>query len=187
MSQPSKEEIVDLLHKISDEDNTEKEININNYIAALECGVIDPDICSHINCDELKQGEGEDGVLTYGSESKKVDENKPGKKYYTYMLRCTDGSLYTGITTDIKRRMDEHFSKGVKCAKYTKRHTAKKLEAVWESSNRVLASKLEYRIKQLPKDKKEALIQHNNIEVMADKIAPDKYKRLFYYDSGLYP
>jgi putative endonuclease len=28
--------------------------------------------------------------------------------YYTYMLRCKDNSIYTGITTDIERRMEEH-------------------------------------------------------------------------------
>lgn len=32
--------------------------------------------------------------------------------YYTYMLRCTDDSIYTGITTDLERRMDEHFTQG---------------------------------------------------------------------------
>ena len=67
--------------------------------------------------------------------------------YYTYMLRCTDDSIYTGITTDLKRRMDEHFTQGEKCAKYTKRHKAKKLEAAWSSEDRKLASKLEYYIK----------------------------------------
>ena len=44
------------------------------------------------------------------------------------MLRCEDNSLYTGITTDLERRMTEHFSKDAKCAKYTYRHTAKRLE-----------------------------------------------------------
>ena len=33
--------------------------------------------------------------------------------YYTYILRCQDNSLYTGITTDLKRRMQEHFSRTV--------------------------------------------------------------------------
>lgn len=77
--------------------------------------------------------------------------------YYTYMLRCTDDSIYTGITTDLKRRMDEHFTQGEKCAKYTKRHKAKKLEAAWSSEDRKLASKLEYYIKHLPKVKKKIL------------------------------
>ncbi|MBO5478841.1 MAG: GIY-YIG nuclease family protein [Clostridia bacterium] len=83
--------------------------------------------------------------------------------YYTYMLRCEDNSIYTGITTDIERRMKEHFEKDKKCAKYTLRHTAKKLECAWCSENRVLASKLEYAIKQLPKSEKEELIQKHNL------------------------
>lgn len=39
--------------------------------------------------------------------------------YYTYILRCKDNSLYTGITTNIKRRLKEHKEKGEKAAKYT--------------------------------------------------------------------
>jgi len=82
------------------------------------------------------------------------------KKYYTYMLRCEDNSIYTGITTDINRRMAEHFNKDNKCAKYTFNHNAKKIEMAWEAGNRVLASKLEYRIKKLSKKDKEELIQN---------------------------
>ena len=48
--------------------------------------------------------------------------------YYIYMLRCKDNSIYTGITTDISRRMKEHFNKEKRCAKYTLTHSAKKLE-----------------------------------------------------------
>ena len=41
--------------------------------------------------------------------------------YYTYMLRCEDNSIYTGITTDVKRRMKEHFERGEKmCQVYSK-------------------------------------------------------------------
>ena len=75
--------------------------------------------------------------------------------YQTYILRCTDQTLYTGITTDLTRRMQEHFSGNEKCAKYTFRHVAKKLECAWETENRILASKLEYHIKKLSKIKKE--------------------------------
>lgn len=80
--------------------------------------------------------------------------------YYTYILRCTDNSLYTGITTDLDRRMDEHFHKTKQCAKYTLHHPAKKLECVWKSENRKLACKLEYHIKQLSKVQKEFLISN---------------------------
>lgn len=84
--------------------------------------------------------------------------------YYIYMLRCKDNTIYTGITVDIKRRMKEHFSKNEKCAKYTYTHNAKKLEAVWQTENKSLASKLEYAIKKLTKAKKEELIKNKKIE-----------------------
>ncbi len=78
--------------------------------------------------------------------------------YYTYMLRCKDNSIYTGITKDIKRRIEEHMEKTEKCAKYTMSHDVIKLEAVWETENRAEASKLEYHIKHLQKQQKENLI-----------------------------
>lgn len=98
--------------------------------------------------------------------------------YYIYMLRCEDHSIYTGITTNVEHRMEEHFSK-VNCAKYTYSHTAKKLEAVWQTDDRVLASKLEYRIKKLTKVQKEELIVENNLDKFwQEKLDCEKYKRL---------
>ena len=99
--------------------------------------------------------------------------------YYTYMLRCEDNSIYTGITSDVKRRMEEHFSQNKKCAKYTATHQAKKLEAVWESENRVLASKLEFYIKKsLTKQEKESLIKNNSLldNLLGNKIETQNYK-----------
>ncbi len=87
--------------------------------------------------------------------------------YYTYMLRCEDNSIYTGIATDLERRMKEHFKKDKKCAKYTLIHTAKKLECAWCSENRTLASKLEYAIKRLSKEEKEKLIQMHNLNIIS--------------------
>ena len=99
--------------------------------------------------------------------------------YYTYMLRCKDNSIYTGITTDIQRRMEEHFCQDKKCAKYTLTHEPKKLECAWESENKVLASKLEYHIKTLAKAKKEELILNNNLEkFLSTKIDITKYKKV---------
>ena len=98
--------------------------------------------------------------------------------YYIYMLRCEDNSIYTGITTNIEHRMKEHFTKE-NCAKYTYTHTAKKLEAVWQTENRILASKLEYHIKTLKKSQKEELIKKDNIEeLLSNKIEPKKYKKI---------
>ena len=86
--------------------------------------------------------------------------------YYVYMLRCIDNTIYTGITVDVDRRMKEHFSKNEKCAKYTFTHSAKKLEAVWETDNKSLASKLEYAIKKLTKAKKEELIKNKELKTV---------------------
>ena len=98
--------------------------------------------------------------------------------YYAYMLRCQDNSIYTGITTNVEQRMQEHFGKEKNCAKYTFYHTAKKLESVWQTETRSLASKLEYHIKHLTKEKKEELIQKNNLEeLLASKIVVSKYSK----------
>jgi len=97
--------------------------------------------------------------------------------YYTYMLRCEDNSIYTGITIDVKRRLSEHIEKSKKCAKYTATHQAKRIEAVWESENKSLASKLEFHIKRLKKLEKENLIKGRDLKkYLGDKIEIEKYK-----------
>ena len=99
--------------------------------------------------------------------------------YYVYMLRCSDNSIYTGITNDIERRIKEHFNKDKKCAKYTKRHNANKLEALWQTENRSLASKLEIRIKSLNKEQKEKIILNNNLnDYFLENLEIEKYERL---------
>ena len=102
--------------------------------------------------------------------------------YYTYILRCKDNSLYTGITTDLERRLKEHIEKGQKTAKYTLTHNAEKIEIAWESENRVLASKLEYYIKTLNKKKKEELIKNSKYlgDFLSNKVECEKYKTVKY-------
>ena len=65
--------------------------------------------------------------------------------YYVYMLRCSENLIYTGITTNLQRRMSEHFSKH-NCAKFTMSHSAKKLEASWIFPDRSSASSVEIKI-----------------------------------------
>ena len=98
--------------------------------------------------------------------------------YYTYILRCKDNSLYTGITTDLERRLKEHKEKGEKTAKYTLRHEAEKFEIAWESENRVLASKLEFHIKKLSKKQKEEMLKNPKLfEIfLGDKIETQLYE-----------
>lgn len=76
---------------------------------------------------------------------------------YTYILRCADGSLYTGITTDIERRVEEH-NTSPKWAKYTS--TRRPVSYVWSESfaSRSEASRREYQIKQMTKKEKEKML-----------------------------
>ena len=76
--------------------------------------------------------------------------------FYTYMIRCTDNSIYTGMTNDLEKRLEKHVNG--EGAKYTKSHKAKRIEAAWRSKQKSLACKLEYQIKHLTKQQKEELI-----------------------------
>ena len=80
--------------------------------------------------------------------------------YYTYIIRCEDNTLYTGISTDLNRRLNEHRSQSKKGAKYTSVHFALRYETAWKSNNKSEASKLEYSIKKLSKSQKEDLIRN---------------------------
>ena len=77
--------------------------------------------------------------------------------WYLYLIRCRDGALYTGITVDVARRFAEH-QKGTG-AKYLRGRGP--LELVFQKNigSRSLAAAVEIKIKQLPKEHKEALIR----------------------------
>lgn len=97
--------------------------------------------------------------------------------FYTYMIRCSDNSIYTGMTNNIGKRMLEHLSS--KGAKYTKSHKAEKIETVWRSKDKSLACKLEYQIKQLTKQQKESLIGGEKLsKYLKGKIDCRRYFRM---------
>ena len=78
--------------------------------------------------------------------------------WFVYIVRCSDGTLYTGITTDLQKRVAAHNSR--KGAKYTS--TRNPVTLVWSqpSESRSTASKEEWRIKQLSRTEKLALIDN---------------------------
>lgn len=80
--------------------------------------------------------------------------------YYIYIIKCSGNAFYTGITSNVSRRMHEHFNKTEKCAKYTRSHNAEKLVALWTTDTRKNASKLEWHIKQLTHTQKVQLINN---------------------------
>jgi putative endonuclease len=87
-----------------------------------------------------------------------ISKDPLGNQWFLYVLECIDGTLYTGITTDPKRRLHEHnFTK--KGAKYTRGRRPSKMIYCREFSSRSHAARLEYRFRKLSKDKKERVIQ----------------------------
>ena len=77
--------------------------------------------------------------------------------YFVYILKCKDGTLYTGITTDLVRRLSEHTNG--KGAKYTRSRKAGKIVYSEKKKNRSNASKREAEIKSWTREKKLALIK----------------------------
>lgn len=77
--------------------------------------------------------------------------------YFVYMLKCSDNTLYTGIATDVSRRLGEH-NNSEKGAKYTKVRRPVELVYFEESENRSTASKREYEIKKMTREKKLELV-----------------------------
>lgn len=77
--------------------------------------------------------------------------------YYVYMLRCRDGSLYSGITTDLTRRVKVHNSG--KGAKYTRSRLPVSLAYYEEAEDKSQALKREIQLKKLHHGQKEALVE----------------------------
>ena len=77
--------------------------------------------------------------------------------YYVYMLKCGDGSLYTGITTDPERRLALH--RAGKGAKYTRSHLPVELVYLESAEDKSAALKRELAIKALPRPKKLTLTE----------------------------
>jgi putative endonuclease len=75
------------------------------------------------------------------------------KMYFLYILQCADQTLYTGITTDLDRRIKEHNSSKLG-AKYTKIRRPLKLVYSQQFTDRSEASKEESRIKKLSHQQK---------------------------------
>lgn len=76
--------------------------------------------------------------------------------WWVYMLRCADGTLYTGITTDITRRVAEHNGEGPG-ARYTRSRRPVALVHVEAAASRADACRREAAIKQLDRARKLAL------------------------------
>ena len=85
-------------------------------------------------------------------------------RHYVYLLRCADGSLYTGMTPDIARRLRLRQARKIYagrlpgCAKYTRSHPVTALALLLTTDTATTARQLEARIKRLTRAQKDALI-----------------------------
>ncbi len=94
------------------------------------------------------------------SDSSSTDNDYPPALWFVYILQCADGSLYTGVTTSLDRRLHEH--NHLKCgAKYTRTRRPVVLVYNEEQASRSHACKREYQLKQLTRQKKLDLIARN--------------------------
>ena len=80
---------------------------------------------------------------------------------FTYIVRCSDGTLYTGWTNDLEKRIACHNQK--KGAKYTKSRTPVTLVYSEQFETKEEAMRWEYRIKQYSRKEKELLIQTHRV------------------------
>lgn len=80
------------------------------------------------------------------------------KTYFIYILECSNGAYYTGYTTDMERRYQEHVEGTLKC-KYTRAFPPKRIAACWKiKGNLSEILKLEHAIKKLSRQEKHHLI-----------------------------
>lgn len=80
------------------------------------------------------------------------------RSWFVYMLKCCDGSFYTGVTIDIQRRLEEH-NTSKQGARYTR--ARRPVELIYQEvlDSRSAATKREYQIKQLSRDEKLQLVK----------------------------
>jgi putative endonuclease len=86
--------------------------------------------------------------------------------YYLYILLCENGCYYTGITTNVEQRFQQH--QAGTAAKYTRSFKPVKIAAQWKvGASRSKAQQLEYQVKQLSHEQKTALTNNpDSIKVL---------------------
>ena len=94
--------------------------------------------------------------------------------FILYILRCSDDTLYTGIASDVQKRMSEHES-SPRGAKYLRGKGPLRLVFEEPVGDRGVASALEYRVKRLSRARKEALISgRESLRDLLDNANPDQ-------------
>jgi len=98
----------------------------------------------------------------------------PSNFWYLYIIKASDGLLYTGITTDVPRRWSEHKAVslgGKKGAKFFRGRRPETLEYVKVHNDRSGASQQEYLVKSLSRNEKISLIESSENEINIEFIS----------------
>ena len=99
-------------------------------------------------------------------------------QWSVYIVRCSDGALYTGIATDVRRRIAEHARNDRKGAKYLRGKGPLQLVFKKAIGRRGLALRVEGQIKRLPKGRKEELIEQGDmIKQMVTRAKKELHRR----------
>jgi putative endonuclease len=96
---------------------------------------------------------------TKGTGPVEQSDGPENDNWHVYMVRCSDGTLYTGITNDLEKRVEAHNS-GKDGARYTRSRRPVKLVYAEKAASRSAAARLEYKLKKLPLSKKNKLIAY---------------------------
>jgi len=88
-----------------------------------------------------------------------MPETRISPPWFVYLVQCKDGSLYTGVSTDVKRRVQEHNGNDKKGARYTRSRRPVTLRYQENCTNRSEACKREAAIKKLTRTQKISLIE----------------------------
>lgn len=92
------------------------------------------------------------------------NQDTPSDRWYVYILQCSDNTLYTGITVDLDRRLQEHNQDNKLGARYTRARRPVSLVYRERCSSRSAAAKREAAIRKMSRDKKQALIMSNSTD-----------------------
>ncbi len=90
-----------------------------------------------------------------------MPEALPLEPHYVYIVRCANGSLYTGYTKDIEQRLAVH--NAGKGGRYTRAHRPVVLVAFWRFPTKRSAMQVEYRIKRMTRSCKVAIVEGREI------------------------
>ena len=90
-----------------------------------------------------------------------MKEAQPSELHYVYMVRCANNCLYTGYAKNVEQRIAVH--NAGKGGRYTRAHRPVELVASWQFATKRAAMQVEYKIKQLSREQKLAIVSGREV------------------------